>query len=111
MPMRQPQWQPKSNAAIGESANELAHVERIIRQTPARYFTGVCRILDVHAARVSLAGFLIPAPAAATDEHNVIEQLQDGSYQSGDVGERGGVQHLIHAAGFFFGADDAGLRE
>ncbi len=50
----------------------------------------------------------LPAPPAV-DEGDVVEQLQNGGDEAGDVGERGGVEDVVDAAHFFVGLDDAGL--
>ena len=56
---------------------------------------------SLHCSDVSL----VPAPS--TDQENVIKQLQDGGDESGDIGERSRVEHLVDPAPFLLRLDNA----
>ena len=54
-------------------------------------------------------GALTSAPAQAANQEDVIQQLHYGRKQTSHIGEGGRVQHLVHAALFLLGLDNAGL--
>ena len=47
--------------------------------------------------------------SAAADEGNIVKQLQDGGDETGDIGQRGGIQYSVDSALLFFGLDDTSL--
>lgn len=54
---------------------------------------------------------LVVAASAEEEWEEVIEEIAEGSDESGDIGPSGGVEDLSDAGDFFIGADEAHFGE